>query len=108
MDRGDWAAPTTDMEVQHRAGGRARYNSWRRFKAEHRRQALAALLLAEVGARHGLQAELARRLGVSEATISRDLRLLHTRWLEAQAARQARGRRGQRQGGKSVKRSHVQ
>src|SRR3712207_2874486 len=108
MDRRDWAAPTTDMEAQHRAGGRAHYNAVRRFRAESRRRQLAALLLAEVGSGHGMQAELARRLGVSEATISRDLRLLHTRWLKARAARQARGRRGQRQGGKSVKRSHVQ
>ncbi len=88
MDRDAWAAYTTDTEMQRRAGGRRHYNAVRRFRAELRRRHLAAWLRADAGGWSGQQARAARALGVSEATISRDLARMQAVWLEEQAARQ--------------------
>jgi DNA invertase Pin-like site-specific DNA recombinase len=68
-----------DEVAWKRAGGRRRYNAERRRKAEERRDQILELtaginLLALVpGRRTGIKAELARRLGVSRSTISRDV-----------------------------------
>jgi hypothetical protein len=70
-----WADPTSDAEAVARAGGRRRHNATRRARAELRR-AEVARLLAVLGLRHGTQAVIARRLGVSKSTISRDLTAL--------------------------------
>ena len=90
MDRGDWAGYTTETAMQRRAGGRRHYNAVRRFRAELRRRQLAALLLADEGGWWGQQARMARALGVSEATISRDLAWMHAAWREDQAGRQGK------------------
>lgn len=60
-------------EVCRRAGGRRRYNI-RRQRAAFERRATVARLLVEYGRnKRGTRARIARELGVSEATISRDI-----------------------------------
>jgi hypothetical protein len=73
----DWTTPTTSDEAARRAGGRRRYNRWRRFMVL-RRQAVVMRLLSCKGGffRRGIQAELARALRVSRATICRDIKYL--------------------------------
>jgi hypothetical protein len=71
ISREAWAAPTDFAEVCRRAGGRRRYNAVRRFNAALRRVKVGEMLLRH-GTRHGVQAMIARALGVSEATVSRD------------------------------------
>jgi len=64
--------PLTWEQICRRAGGRRAYNAQRRFAAAYRTKEVAELL------RDGLhQAEVARRLGVSKATICRDVAKLH-------------------------------
>ena len=71
-----WTEPTSTAEANARAGGRARYNGWRQTRAKLR-QAEVARLIAEMGGLHpGVQAAVARRLGVNESTISRDIRAI--------------------------------
>ena len=63
------------------AGGRRHYNAIRRERAEFRRSEIVRYLAAEgisLLAR-GTQASLARRFGVSEATISRDVEAIYSR-----------------------------
>jgi len=75
ISRQAWAQPTSDAAAWARAGGRRRHNATRQARAQLRR-AEVARLLGTLGWRHGTQAVIARRLGVSEATISRDLTAL--------------------------------
>lgn len=72
MSKVQWSAPTTPDVAHRRAGGRRRYNSVRQLEAHLRRQEVAHGL-REYGWVHGVQARLARELGVSESTISRDV-----------------------------------
>ena len=65
----DWEA------ICRRAGGRRHYNSIRQTRAAFRRLQVARLL-CRWGLGYGVQARVARRLGVSEATISRDVAAL--------------------------------
>lgn len=61
-------------DPERAAGGRRRYNALRRDLAAVRRAKLMALILEDGGTlARGTQARMARRLGVSEATISRDV-----------------------------------
>jgi hypothetical protein len=72
-----WSEGVSDHEAAWRAGGRRRYNAWRKFRAEFRRRELARLMCVQGGPsfwRSG--AALARRLGVSRATICRDRQAL--------------------------------
>jgi hypothetical protein len=71
ISRQAWARPTSDAAAWARAGGCRRHTATRRARAELRR-AEVVRLLGTLGWRHGTQAVIARRLGVSEATISRD------------------------------------
>jgi len=66
-------------QVCARAAGRRHYNAVRRERAEARRHEVIKLYL-QLGGRRGCQAEMARRLGVSQTTISRDMAIL---WEEA-------------------------
>ena len=73
----NWSAPVSDREAARRAGGRRRYNAWRKFRAEFRRTELARLLCVQGGLsfwRSG--AALARKLGVSRSTVCRDRQAL--------------------------------
>jgi hypothetical protein len=74
----DWSAPTTPDEVARRAGGRKRYNTWRKWMAFRRRHVEVARRLFVQGAlfKRGIQAELARELNVSRSTICRDVAYL--------------------------------
>lgn len=77
-----WTADTTREEAARRAGGRRHYNAQRQAQARRRRRKLSRLIstLGNVFER-GLQARLARALGVSRATICRDMDyLFHLRW----------------------------
>jgi hypothetical protein len=72
ISRQAWTQPTSDAAAWARAGGRRHYNSLRQLHAELRRAQVARLLL-DGGLHRGTQAQIARQLGVSEATISRDI-----------------------------------
>ena len=71
----NWSAPTSWDEACRRASGRRWYNSVRQFRAAQR-QAEVARRLRELALRRGAQARLARELGVSAATINRDVQVL--------------------------------
>lgn len=72
-----WSAPTTPDEVARRAGGRKHHNARRRWLAFRRRYLEVSRRLFTKGAlKRGYQARLASELGVSRATISRDVRYL--------------------------------
>lgn len=82
----DWGSWTEDREaVIRRAGGRRRYNAQRRGEALLRRVYVARLSLAWTMThpnplQRGKGAWIARQLGVSEATISRDLAAIDRSW----------------------------
>lgn len=71
-----WSHPTSMSEVQRRAGGRNRYNAFRRTVAVVRRIEVAKLIKVHGGLSRGNQAVIARELEISEATISRDVKAL--------------------------------
>ena len=88
MDRAAWGSPTSPTVVARRAAGRRRYNSVRNLLAAERRAQVARLACELLGEypRHdspdrpvgawlgwGMQAEIARRLGVHRSTVSRDM-----------------------------------
>ena len=84
-NRHDWSDTAPWDEVRQRAAGRRHYNAVRRFRALFRRRRLAALMLVHGRLRvtvkggltnRGVQARLARELGVSRSTICRDLAFL--------------------------------
>lgn len=70
-----WSESTSTDEAYRRASGRRKYNSVRQVRAILRRQEVAALL-GQLGYGHGVQVQIARRLGVSPATVSRDVAAL--------------------------------
>ncbi len=74
----NWSTPTTPEIAARRAGGRRHYNAVRRFRAMHRRNEVARMLLE--GKK---QIEIARYLRVSPSTISRDVALMERLWWEA-------------------------
>jgi DNA-binding NarL/FixJ family response regulator len=57
------------------AGGRRRYHAQRRREATARRIKVMELM-CETGLGRGFQATIAKELGVSEATVSRDMRVI--------------------------------
>jgi len=63
-------------EICRRAGGRRRYNARRKLIAEMRRFKVAQLVKEYGLYERGVQKRIADELGVSEATISRDIALL--------------------------------
>jgi hypothetical protein len=93
-----WSAPAPADTVYHRAGGRRRYNAQRGLAAMVRRIKVAQLVLQEKAAvvvpkvkpdyaasmhralvaigNRGMQARIARELGVSASTVCRDLKRL--------------------------------
>jgi len=68
--------PQSAEEAYRRAGGRRRYHAQRKREAEERRARVAELVM-RWGWVQGTQARIARELGVSEATISRDMRKIY-------------------------------
>jgi predicted DNA-binding transcriptional regulator YafY len=72
-----WTAETTPEAAARRAGGRRRYNASRKFLVANRRMELSRLLSAQGSLfERGTQARMARKLGVSRATICRDIEYL--------------------------------
>jgi hypothetical protein len=69
-----WSSAVAWDVVCRRASGRRRYNAVRRLRARVRRRKIIRMVSGSgAGLQRGDQARLARRLHVSEATISRDL-----------------------------------
>ena len=69
----NWTAQTDSQTAARRAGGRRRYNAWRRLLA-HARLGAVVKELNEVGFSRGYQSEIARRLGVHRSTVHRDFK----------------------------------
>jgi hypothetical protein len=69
----DWSAPVSNAEAARRAGGRKRWNAWRRWMAFYRRCEISRLLFSQGSTKRGFQAKLARTLNVARSTISRDI-----------------------------------
>ena len=69
----NWTVTTSDRAAALRAGGRRRYNAERQAARELRRAELARLLAVSAWWRECPYAALAVRLGVSRATICRDV-----------------------------------
>lgn len=70
----------TTEEAYRRAGGRRHYNQTRQIRAIFRRDALLELLAQSGMFRYGARAAAARALGVSQATISRDVAAILRAW----------------------------
>ena len=87
-----WSASAPGDEVARRAGGRRYYNSMRQLRALLRRGQLIQFLHDE-GRGYGDQARAARRLGVSAATISRDMAVAYYLAAGNPARRSQRARR---------------
>jgi hypothetical protein len=66
----------TPEQVNRWAGGRRRYNFQRELAARARREKVRSLMASYGRKARGVQARIARELGVSEATISRDVQSL--------------------------------
>ncbi len=75
MRDGNWGCGTNDSEASRRAGGRRKYNAVRQSMALIR-QAEVAKMYCAGGFRWGIQSEIARKLGVHRATVSRDVKLI--------------------------------
>jgi hypothetical protein len=72
-----WPDLTTNDEAARRAGGRRNYNAFRQRQALQRRAKVLTMLKEYPNpVEHGIRARLARELGVSRSTISRDLAFL--------------------------------
>jgi hypothetical protein len=69
-----WSVPTTREAAARRAGGRRAYNCRRRLAQTVRRAEVMRRVACKGGFfRRGIQAEVARELGVSRSTICRDI-----------------------------------
>jgi DNA-directed RNA polymerase specialized sigma24 family protein len=88
MNRAAWSKPTTHADMARRAAGRRSYNVARQLGAQERRTEVARIALELMGQYPktpsesrliggwlgwGMQAEIARRLGVHRSTVGRDL-----------------------------------
>jgi hypothetical protein len=77
VNNGDWSRLTDWETVCRRNAGRRHYNATRTVRRALRRREVARLLLKYGGlygpASHGLQARIARQLGVNRSTICRDV-----------------------------------
>jgi hypothetical protein len=72
LSRAQWRQPTSWAEVKRRAAGRYKYNEVRQTRAALRWRDVLKLLGAW-GWTYGVQAQIARVLNCSAATISRDV-----------------------------------
>ena len=89
---GYWSEPTSHEIVSRRAGGRRRYNSERKLAAAERRQQVEALMVCYWN-RSDFLASIARVLGVSVSTVSRDLEALGLRDMMRDVRREERVKR---------------
>lgn len=75
----DWSAWTSDAEAHRRAGGRRGFNRWRQTMALYRQMRLMEIVARnqmDLWKRTGAQKMLARTLGVSKSTVSRDIKAI--------------------------------
>jgi hypothetical protein len=70
-----WGARTTWDEVCRRNAGRKKYHAIRRFKRRLRQRQVLDLV-SKYGLGHGTQSRISRDLGVSPATVCRDIKTL--------------------------------
>jgi hypothetical protein len=70
---GTWGAAADFRAVCKRAGGRRRYNAERQNQQNWRRNMIIFWTAGLARSTWGLQAALARELGVSRATVCRDM-----------------------------------
>lgn len=68
IPRNQWSRPVSDLEAARRAGGRGRYNAWRRFLKDQRRRLVADLVAAGMSRR-----DIAAALGAAPRTVRRDV-----------------------------------
>lgn len=81
----------TPEQIFRRAQGRRRYNNERQEAARERRDEVARLLDLYGPKRRGVRARIARELGVSRATVTRDVRVVEAlRWALKHPARAIR------------------
>jgi DNA invertase Pin-like site-specific DNA recombinase len=78
------AAKLTAEQIFKRAGGRRRYNLERQRAAEARLKEVERLLALYGAWRRGVRARIARELGVSRATVTRDVQVIEL-WAWARA-----------------------
>jgi hypothetical protein len=71
-----WGAATDFDIVCRRAAGRRRYNAQRRAQKQYRRAQILCRTVGLPRGTWGLQAALARALGVSPSTICRDMQAI--------------------------------
>ena len=73
----NWSQLTSNSEAARRAGGRRQYNFHRHLLAGHRQRIVLDKLSREEDIfKRGLRSRIAKELGVSRSTISRDIRHL--------------------------------
>jgi hypothetical protein len=75
MHLATWRARVSDAEAYRRAGARRNFNE-RRQAAARQRRAVVQQAWLEQGGQRGWQAQLARELQVSRATICRDVAVI--------------------------------
>lgn len=68
-----WTNLVSHDEAARRAAGRRRINAQRRHRANVRRAKVVQMVEERGGLEHGTRAEIARELGVSRSTVSRDV-----------------------------------
>jgi hypothetical protein len=77
VQRTAWSETVSTDEAHARAGGRRRYNTTQQARAAWRRGQVAELLIAAGGFFvPGMQARIARHLGVSRSTVCRDVQAI--------------------------------
>jgi hypothetical protein len=75
MEKMAWSDYVSDEVASRRAGGRRRYHALRRDQATMRRGQVVRLVRV-YGLQRGVQARIAKELGASQATVSRDIKWL--------------------------------
>src|SRR3984957_16966277 len=73
-----WSRLVSHDEAARRAAGRRHLNAMRRFEADRRRGEVSRLVEERGGPAHGIRTAIAKELGVSRSTISRDIRALYS------------------------------
>jgi hypothetical protein len=79
----EWSEWTSDKEAYRRAGGRRAHNAWRQSMALYRQMRLMEIIArnrVDLWSRNGAQKRLARALGVSKSTISRDIKAIFSEY----------------------------
>jgi hypothetical protein len=84
--RNGWSLPVSNDEAYRRASGRRRYNAHRQLQAAARRDHLIYLWSASLDDGGpglfgwGVKAAMARELGVSRSTVTRDFQKIFSQW----------------------------